>query len=105
MSRTCVLPSRLPPLVISDLNDVHDLDNGRISRRRVWTICLNCSTASSAGRPAGTSRGPAGDKATSFWKRCTLPRRGLAKDFEATIASAKAWVYIASVQLLLRRLA
>src|SRR6201984_3134678 len=31
--------------------------------------------------------------------------RRLAKDFEATIASAKAWVYIASVQLLVRRLA
>src|ERR1700686_4206650 len=31
--------------------------------------------------------------------------RRLAKDFEATIASAKAWVYIASVQLLIRRLA
>jgi transposase len=30
--------------------------------------------------------------------------RRLAKDFEASIASAKAWVYIASVQLLLRRL-
>src|SRR6202022_2650199 len=30
--------------------------------------------------------------------------RRLAKDFEATLASAKAWVYIASVQLLLRRL-
>jgi putative transposase len=31
--------------------------------------------------------------------------RRLAKDFEATIASAKAWVYIASVQLFARRLA
>ena len=31
--------------------------------------------------------------------------RRLAKDFEASIASAKAWVYIASVQLLTRRLA
>src|SRR5262244_257058 len=31
--------------------------------------------------------------------------RRLAKDFEASIASAKAWVYIASVQLLVRRLA
>jgi transposase len=31
--------------------------------------------------------------------------RRLAKDFEATIASAKAWLYLASVQLLLRRLA
>ncbi len=31
--------------------------------------------------------------------------RRLAKDFEASIASAKAWVYIASVQLLGRRLA
>jgi transposase len=31
--------------------------------------------------------------------------RRLAKDFEASIASAKAWVYIASVQLLARRLA
>ena len=30
--------------------------------------------------------------------------RRLAKDFEASIASAKAWVYIASVQLLVRRL-
>jgi transposase len=31
--------------------------------------------------------------------------RRLAKDFEASIASAKVWVYIASVQLLIRRLA
>ena len=31
--------------------------------------------------------------------------RRLAKDFEASIASAKAWVYIASVQVLIRRLA
>ena len=31
--------------------------------------------------------------------------RRLAKDFEASTASAKAWVYIASVQLLIRRLA
>jgi transposase len=31
--------------------------------------------------------------------------RRLAKDFEATIASARAWVYLASVQLLIRRLA
>jgi transposase len=31
--------------------------------------------------------------------------RRLAKDFEASIASARAWVYIASVQLLIRRLA
>lgn len=31
--------------------------------------------------------------------------RRLAKDFEASMASAKAWVYIASVQLLFRRLA
>ena len=31
--------------------------------------------------------------------------RRLAKDFEASIASAKAWIYIASVQLLIRRLA
>ena len=30
--------------------------------------------------------------------------RRLAKDFEASIASAKAWVYIASAQLLIRRL-
>jgi hypothetical protein len=30
---------------------------------------------------------------------------GLAKDFEASIASAKDWVYIALVQLLFRRLA
>lgn len=31
--------------------------------------------------------------------------RRLAKDFEATIAGAKAWLYLASVQLLVRRLA
>jgi transposase len=31
--------------------------------------------------------------------------RRLAKDFEATIASAQAWLYLASVQLLIRRLA
>jgi transposase len=31
--------------------------------------------------------------------------RRLAKEFEATIASARAWVYLASVQLLIRRLA
>ena len=31
--------------------------------------------------------------------------RRLAKDFEATIASAKAWLYLASVQLFIRRLA
>jgi transposase len=31
--------------------------------------------------------------------------RRLAKDFEASLASAKAWLYLASVQLLLRRLA
>jgi len=31
--------------------------------------------------------------------------RRLAKDLEATIASAKAWLYLASVQLLIRQLA
>lgn len=31
--------------------------------------------------------------------------RRLAKDFEASIASAQAWVYVASVQLLVKRLA
>jgi transposase len=31
--------------------------------------------------------------------------RRLAKDFETTIASAEAWIYLASVQLLARRLA
>jgi transposase len=31
--------------------------------------------------------------------------RRLAKDFEASIASARAWVYIASMQFLIRRLA
>jgi hypothetical protein len=29
----------------------------------------------------------------------------LAKDFEASIESAKAWVYVASVQLIVRRIA
>ena len=31
--------------------------------------------------------------------------RRLAKDFEASIESAKAWVYVASVQLIIRRIA
>ena len=31
--------------------------------------------------------------------------RRLAKDFEASIASAQTWVYVASVQLLIRRMA
>ena len=31
--------------------------------------------------------------------------RRLAKDFEATIASAEAWLYLASVQIIIRRLA
>ena len=56
------------------------------------------------------------DQARGF---CLLPRRWvvertfawlgrnrrLAKDFEATTGSAKAWLYLASVQLLARRLA
>ena len=56
------------------------------------------------------------DEARGF---CLLPRRWvvertfawlgrnrrLAKDFEATIGSAEAWLYLASVQLLARRLA
>ena len=31
--------------------------------------------------------------------------RRLAKDFEATIESAEAWLFLASIQLLMRRLA
>jgi putative transposase len=31
--------------------------------------------------------------------------RRLAKDFETTVASSQAWIYLASVQLLARRLA
>jgi putative transposase len=31
--------------------------------------------------------------------------RRLAKDFEATVGSSEAWIYLASVQLLARRLA
>jgi putative transposase len=31
--------------------------------------------------------------------------RRLAKDFEASVTSAPAWIYIASMQLLVRRLA
>ena len=34
-----------------------------------------------------------------------LPNRRLAKDFEATIASAEAWLMIASIQRLTRRIA
>ena len=36
---------------------------------------------------------------------CLNRNRRLAKDFEASIESAKAWVYIASVQLIIRRIA
>jgi transposase len=38
------------------------------------------------------------------WVAWLNRNRRLAKDFEASIASAKAWVYIASVQPLIRRL-
>ena len=41
------------------------------------------------------------ERTLAWLNRC----RRLAKDFEATIASAKAWLYLASVQLLIRRLA
>ena len=36
--------------------------------------------------------------------RLARPIRRLAKDFEATIASAEAWIMIASVRLLSRRI-
>jgi transposase len=38
-------------------------------------------------------------------RRLAWPHRRLAKDFEATIGSAEVWLYLASVQLLARRLA
>jgi transposase len=53
-------------------------------------LAFNCC------RAAGSS------KQTLAWLN---RNRRLAKDFEASIASAKAWVYISSVQLLIRRLA
>jgi hypothetical protein len=34
-----------------------------------------------------------------------LEKTRLAKDFEASLASAKAWLYLGSIQLLIRRLA
>jgi len=56
------------------------------------------------------------DQSTGFHvlpRRCVVERtfawlnrnRRLAKDFEATVASSEAWIYLASVQLLARRLA
>ena len=64
-----------------------------------WTIEIVKRAADAAGfsscHAAGSSSEPwLGSIETDAWP----------KDFEASIASAKAWVYIASVQLLVRRL-
>jgi hypothetical protein len=50
-------------------------------------------------------RGPAAPLGRRTHTGLAHPNRRRAKDFEATIASAKAWLYLASVQLLIRRLA
>ena len=65
-----------------------------------WTIEIVKRTAEAAGFHLLPRRWVV--ERTLAWLN---PNRRLAKDFEASIASAKAWVYIASVQLLIRRLA
>jgi transposase len=64
-----------------------------------WTIEIVKRTADAAGFQLLPRRWVV--ERTPAWLN---RNRRLAKDFEATIASAKAWVYIASVQLLVRRL-
>ena len=65
-----------------------------------WTIEIAKRTADTAGFQLLPRRWVV-ERTLAWLNR----NRRLAKDFEASIASAKAWVYIASVQLLIRRLA
>jgi transposase len=65
-----------------------------------WTIAIVKRTAEAAGFHLLPRRWVV-ERTLAWLNR----NRRLAKDFEASIASAKAWVYIASVQLLIRRLA
>ena len=64
-----------------------------------WTIEIVKRTAEAAGFQLLPRRWVV-ERALAWLNR----NRRLAKDFEATIASAKAWVYIASMLLLVRRL-
>src|ERR1700730_2147758 len=64
-----------------------------------WTIEIVKRTADAAGFQLLPRR--CGVERTLAWLK---RKRRPAKDFEATIGRAKAWVYIASVQLLVRRL-
>jgi hypothetical protein len=54
--------------------------------------------------PRSGFRGPAAPLGRRTHTGLAHRNRRLAKDFEATIASAKAWLYLGSVQLLIRRL-
>jgi len=65
-----------------------------------WTIALVRRTADAVGFEILPRRWVA-ERTLDWLNR----NRRLAKDFEATIASAKAWLYLASVQLFIRRLA
>ena len=79
------------------------------------TTAPTCVTpsANSVTGPSRSSNAPLSCRLSTAARRWVVERtlawlnrnRRLAKDFEASIASAKAWVYIASVQLLIRRLA
>ncbi len=65
-----------------------------------WTIEIIKRTAQASGFEALPRRWVV-ERTLAWLNR----NRRLAKDFESTIASAKAWLYLASVQLLIRRLA
>jgi transposase len=64
-----------------------------------WTIEIIKRTAQTAGFVALPRRWVV-ERTLAWLNR----NRRLAKDFEASIASAKAWLYLASIQILIRRL-
>jgi hypothetical protein len=73
----------------------------RISPSEPLTMVLATSTEKSFLVAGSTVFFPKISLRTLAWLN---RNRRLAKDFEATIASATTWIYIASIQLLIRRL-
>jgi transposase len=85
----------------------------RIAMGRCWSLrpSTSCFPGCAASLPTASTTAPVcmrrlPGSVTGLPRSSNAPLTRLAfKDFEALIASAKAWVYIASVQLLIRRLA
>jgi putative transposase len=79
--------------------DIQDRDGDALAKFGNWTVEIVKPAAPAAGFKLLPRRWVV-ERIFAWLNR----NRRLAKDFEASIASAKAWVYIASVQLLIRGL-